>query len=203
MIECSVDGCARTGRIRRGWCDAHYSRWRKTGTPGGAFIPTFVRAVAAPPGVARAFFWDHVNEASVGCRIWPFGINVEGYGQVRIPGRSHLVHRLACEEHYGPPPLPGMHAAHRPVVCHNSSCWAWEHVRWATPAENVADKLLDGTIRRGEERTDAKLTNAQVLEIRTKVTNGVSYTALMAQYGISRPSISEIVTRKRWKHLSS
>lgn len=30
---CSVDGCGRTGQLRRGWCDSHYQRWRLTGSP--------------------------------------------------------------------------------------------------------------------------------------------------------------------------
>lgn len=33
---CSV--CGREGRIRKGWCDAHYFRWRRTGDPGPATI---------------------------------------------------------------------------------------------------------------------------------------------------------------------
>lgn len=33
--DCSVDGCARPA-WSRGWCPAHYSRWRTTGDVGGA-----------------------------------------------------------------------------------------------------------------------------------------------------------------------
>lgn len=32
---CSVQGCPKSAR-RRGWCPAHYMRWRKTGDPGPA-----------------------------------------------------------------------------------------------------------------------------------------------------------------------
>lgn len=36
MSECDVEGCARSGFIRRGWCQMHYSRWYKHGDPGEA-----------------------------------------------------------------------------------------------------------------------------------------------------------------------
>lgn len=32
---CSVDGCAKPSR-NRGWCSAHYERWRRNGDPGEA-----------------------------------------------------------------------------------------------------------------------------------------------------------------------
>ena len=28
---CGVDGCENSGRLKRGWCEAHYTRWRLTG----------------------------------------------------------------------------------------------------------------------------------------------------------------------------
>ena len=31
MNACSVDGCVRTGRLRRGMCSKHYKRWRVHG----------------------------------------------------------------------------------------------------------------------------------------------------------------------------
>lgn len=33
---CSVDGCARGGKLRRGWCDLHYDRWLRNGEVGPA-----------------------------------------------------------------------------------------------------------------------------------------------------------------------
>lgn len=33
---CAVEGCERGGRLRRGWCDMHYRRWRTKGSPGSA-----------------------------------------------------------------------------------------------------------------------------------------------------------------------
>lgn len=35
--SCDVDGCGRKP-LARGWCSAHWQRWKKTGDPGGADI---------------------------------------------------------------------------------------------------------------------------------------------------------------------
>lgn len=39
MSVCRIEGCSGTGRIRRGWCNRHYLRWRRHGDPlaGGTF----------------------------------------------------------------------------------------------------------------------------------------------------------------------
>ena len=31
--NCAVEGCTNTGKITRGWCGTHYSRWKRHGNP--------------------------------------------------------------------------------------------------------------------------------------------------------------------------
>lgn len=56
---CAVEGCGRGGRRRRGWCDLHYSRWQRTGDPGGA-AP--LRATGPPQHGTYTMYQNH------GCR---------------------------------------------------------------------------------------------------------------------------------------
>jgi len=49
---CAVDGCDNTGKMRRGWCDKHYSRWLEHGDPHkvlprGGWKPSAVRKECA------------------------------------------------------------------------------------------------------------------------------------------------------------
>lgn len=70
-----------------------------------------------------------------------------------------------------------------------------------------SEKLSDTQI--GEKNTQVKLTEADVLAIRSAYTSalqtGHQKTAtqykLAEQYGVKRPTISDIVLHKTWKHL--
>ena len=48
---CSVPGCDRVGRLRRGMCNVHYQRWRAHGDPGVKLKPG--RKAAAPLTVVQ------------------------------------------------------------------------------------------------------------------------------------------------------
>jgi len=55
---------------------------------------------------------------------------------------------------------------------------------------------------RGENGPKAKLTEAQVREIRERHGSGsITYRALALEYGVHETSISQIVRRKTWAHL--
>lgn len=41
---CAVDGCDRAVRARD-WCKRHWTRWRRTGDPGGVRVPAHLRPV--------------------------------------------------------------------------------------------------------------------------------------------------------------
>jgi hypothetical protein len=107
-----------------------------------------------------------------GCLEWT-GTTRNGYGSLvigsRLDGSRRTVraHRLAYELHAGPI-APGMEVCHH---CDNRRCIKVDHLFVGTKQDNMDDRERKGRnclppIRRGEAGTAAKLTYAQVLEIR-------------------------------------
>lgn len=58
-------------------------------------------------------------------------------------------------------------------------------------------------VRTGSRHHNAKLSEAQVLEIRVSLAAGTQGKTIAAIYGMSPGTISQIKTRKLWAHLGS
>lgn len=129
---CSIDGCGRD-TYRRGWCCAHYNRWRRNGSTDGQRVMY---------GEPLAYVHETViSYRGDDCLIWPFSKNTEGYAHVKSGGNLVLVHRISCVAAHGSPPSTSHQAAHS---CGNGhlGCVNPKHLRWATPKENCADKRM-------------------------------------------------------------
>jgi hypothetical protein len=74
---------------------------------------------------------------------------------------------------------------------------------WGTAAENHADTLRCDHIYRGEDHPGAKLTDAQITEIRALRAAGVSGLRLAARFGVSHRLIYLIEQRKAWSHVAT
>lgn len=77
-------------------------------------------------------------------------------------------------------------------------------LKWATTKENSEHAWKNGLIvgRKGMKHPISKLTDKEVLEIRSKYIPRI-YTLKMLseEYGIKRTSLSYIIKRKTWKHI--
>lgn len=112
--------------------------------------------------------------------------------------RPFRMHVLVLEAFVGPRPLgklsrhlDGNHANNRV-----------ENLAWGTQLENMADSIAHGTRPRGERHCRAKLTEAQVREIRRLSAAGLgSYAELGKAYGVTEGYIGDIVKRRRWAWL--
>jgi hypothetical protein len=74
---------------------------------------------------------------------------------------------------------------------------------WGTPAENRADTLVHGTLRRGVTKPNAKLSEADVIRIRSARQSGAGINALARQYGVERSTIQQIFNGRTWTHVCS
>lgn len=79
-------------------------------------------------------FWAKVEKTDT-CWNWTAS-TVAGYGQLKIDGRPIRAHRISYELMVGPIPA-GMFVDHR---CHQRACVNPEHLRLATPKQNVENQ---------------------------------------------------------------
>lgn len=119
--------------------------------------------------------------------------------------------RLVCAIFNGPPPSPRHHCAHNDGNPSNNRA---ENLRWATPAENEADKRRHGTAAvgprhwsvnqpekrvRGEKHGRAKLTPDAVRAIRLDTRY---QRVIAAEYGVTQRAVWMIKTGKTWGHVA-
>ena len=71
------------------------------------------------------------------------------------------------------------------------------NLAWCSPSENNFHKNLHGTMVRGEKMHNAKLSDAQVAEVRALFRSGRTQASLAAQFNVSYVSIHEIVRGKK------
>ncbi|MGY5035149.1 hypothetical protein ACWC9U_30750 [Streptomyces sp. 900116325] len=76
------------------------------------------------------------------------------------------------------------------------------HLLTGTNAENSADMVERERQPAGSKNGQAKLTEAEVADIRERVAAGELHRVLAAEYGVSRSSVSRIVSRGGWKHIA-
>jgi hypothetical protein len=135
-------------------------------------------------------------------QLLKLSVRTDGYLKVGLHGeeghqRQASVHRTVCTAFHGPP-APGMDAAHGDGVKTNNRA---DNLRWATRAQNMADKVRHGTQLRGEQHAMAKLRADQVREIRTALADGVGQHELGRRYDVSASSINLIANGTNWAWL--
>ena len=125
--KCSISGCKKGGRLKRGWCGMHYRRWQIHGDP--LFVK---RQMTYSPEESFAKNTVNLN----GCIIWTGTKADNGYGRIFVKGRQVRVHRYVWEKHNGQIPT-GLFIDH---ICHNKSCCNIKHLRLATREQNLAHR---------------------------------------------------------------
>lgn len=151
----------------------------------------------APFGSSERFLRSLIGSKETRCIPWPFRTDRLGYGLATIGGVQRRANNWVCRLAHGEPYLIWKHAAHR---CGNPSCVNPNHLRWATHAENMADKNRHGTSNHGERNGKTRLTAEDVLAIRAAPP---VLAPLMEKYGMSRHGISKIRSGKRWSHIDA
>lgn len=120
--QCIFEGCVKP-QHGHGLCDGH----RKQQRSGRPLKP--LRVIYENLGDQL----DAHTDKSGDCWKWTAFKDVHGYGKQTWRGKSCWAYRLAYENRYGPIPA-GKRIDH---ICRNPSCVKPEHLRLATPKQNM------------------------------------------------------------------
>lgn len=173
-------------------------------------------------------FWSRVRKTDGdGCWEWTGTFRTTGYGQFLAAGQQWIAHRYAWKMANGPIPN-GMFVCHK---CDNPPCVRVSHLFLGTAADNAADMKAKGRsakgakngshtrpdrrprgdrngsridptrLPRGSAKAIAKVTEADVAEMRRLHAAGVPCSALARRYPICLRNVYRAVQRKTWKHV--
>lgn len=181
---CLIENCNRPS-FGRGWCKRHYEQNRVYGNPVSVRQQTldFVEAT--------------IGSATDECIVWPWGLSARGYGRVHIGEMRMLAHRYVCERVHGAPPRGKEEAAHN---CGTPACVNPKHLRWASHAENMADKIIHGTLTRGSNISWSKLNEDAVRDILVCRTSAINM--LAKRYNVDPEVIRKIWAGQTWKWMN-
>lgn len=184
---CAEPDCASEAHCR-GFCKKHYSRVRRHGDP---------KAGRTSQGVPLEYIETVVlKHGGDECLIWPFYRTSTFYGMVTVDGVRQVATRYVCKRAHGPAPTEDHEAAHSCGRGHEG-CISPNHLSWKTPSGNQADKIIHGTDMSGEKSPNAKLSAAQVGEIRALL-GQMRKTEIAKMFGVSTTQIARIETGQTW-----
>lgn len=192
---CDLPGCD-AAFVARGMCRKHYQQWRLS-TPKDQRSP-------GRPGASRLSieerFWQRVQKAGPD-ECWPWLGAQGGYGHgmfwFSAERKRESAHAIALELATGIRRPDGLYCCHR---CDNPPCCNPAHLYYGTPRKNGADMVDRARNPRGVQKHNALLSEAQVVEIRTRYFAGETAAALAAEFGIRTGHLSNITRGRMWKY---
>lgn len=122
--------------------------------------------------------------------------NTHGYPFLWVNGKPHNMHRVLYIEKYGELPS-NIVVRHK---CDNRKCINLEHLETGSHKDNSNDCKMRGRLNtpRGEKRSDCKLTDAQILEIRNDLdTQG----KIAKKYKVNQSTVSRIKSGEKRQHV--
>lgn len=152
-----------------------------------------------------SFFEQHGSKIEygtpTGCWLWNAGADKDGYGKAQSKGATQRAHRLAYEAVHGDGTADGLLVRHR---CDTPACVNPDHLETGTPADNSLDRVERGRSPKGAKNGRAKVSEDDVRAIRASYIpqcREFGQYALARRFGLSRPVVGFILSRKTWGHL--
>lgn len=147
----------------------------------------------------EARFWEKVSVGELDeCWPWAGRVGNTGYGQFSVTSSiQRSAHRISWELANGIGIPSGMIIRHK---CDNRICCNPAHLELGTQADNVRDMQERGRAKyaRGSASSNAKLTEIEVIEIKTLLREGVSQSEIGRRFGVLSSTISRIASGNSW-----
>lgn len=134
-------------------------------------------------------------------RVLKSGRGKQGYKCMQFQKRTHYVHQLVAKAFIGPCPL-GKEVNHKDGDKGNNKA---KNLEYITHQKNIIHAYLTKLQlpSYGEAHGMAKLTVSKVIQIRKSYASGkVFQQELAKELGVSVATISDIVTKRSWKHVA-
>jgi hypothetical protein len=153
--------------------------------------------------IFQQHFFSRMTRSASGCLEWTGSRNrQDGYGRVQCDRRRQPAHCVAWQIAHGPIP-EGLCVLHK---CDNPPCCDPDHLFIGTHTDNMHDMAAKGRNAqpRGEQNNNAKLTAADVLEIRRVYvprSHACGGPALARRFHVTCATISYVVRRAIWQHI--
>ncbi len=135
------------------------------------------------------------EDKQTGCWEWQGGKHSNGYGCYYHNCEHILAHRWIIQFIRGQKLNPKILVCHS---CDNPGCVNPMHLFLGKHKDNSNDMTMKDRHSRGTRHPTSKLTDKDVLEIRS---SSLSYDKIVAKYHISKSLITQIKKKRRWKHV--
>lgn len=149
----------------------------------------------------HASLFSHIDKVeSTGCWEWNKKRNASGYGVVVYQGKKTGAHCAAWTMHNGITIPIGMVIMHK---CDNPPCINPIHLQLGTYRDNVLDCSKKGRRhdQKGEGNSFAKLTESDVMRLRSLRSKGMSYAAISRETGINNATCRDAILGITWGHV--
>lgn len=174
----------------------------------------------------HAYLASKIAHNPNGCWDWQGSLANGGYGTAWRDCKPLKAHRFSYQLHLGPIP-DGMDVLHR---CDRPCCVNPAHLFLGTQADNNQDRHRKGryrpeswkgeaflasrargerhssqtrpeALRRGDEHPHARLTEAQIPDIRRRILAGERHSEIARSCSVAQSAIWHIAHGKTWKHV--
>lgn len=134
-------------------------------------------------------------DSNGGCWLWG-GAQKNGYGHIIMPGgKTTSTHRAMYQAVRGEIP-EGLCVCHR---CDVRACVNPDHLWLGTHADNAADKEAKGPKPKVERNCKAKMSEADVVELRALRSEGVSLKDIAKRFGVTSATAGKAARGDTWK----